>query len=91
MNISIAEPTTGNKRDLEARNAISDFASIISKNAEESHFLRQEEAREAASPIVRAPKYFNPVEKDFPCLHFPLPLPTEPFLYLFIRYLQEFC
>lgn len=79
MDISIAEPVSNGKQELATNNAVSDFALIISSNMKESHFLRQEETKETVPPIVRAPKFLNPLEEDFPCLHFPLPLSREPY------------
>lgn len=88
MNISIAEPGSNGRKELATSNAVSDFVLIISSNMKESHFLRQEETKETVPPIVRAPKFLNPLEEDFPCLHFPLPPPREPFRYLFAVYSQ---
>lgn len=90
MNISIAEPGSNGRKQLATSNAVSDFALIISSNMKESHFLRQEETKETVPPIVRAPKFLNPLEEDFPCLHFPLPPSREPFRYLVVCLLTGF-
>lgn len=82
MNISIVQNVQDTKDDLETQNLVSHFTSVINQNSAESHFLRQEETKKTEPPIVRAPKFLNPVEGDFPCMH--IPLPAEPFLFLFV-------
>ena len=89
VNISIAEPVPEGRKEVATNSAVSDFALTINSNRKESHFLRQEETKETMPPIVRAPKFANPVEEDFPCLHFPLPPSNEPFLFLFVNFTQR--